>query len=128
MSSVAVHIFVIFHIIAGSHIVHPVLMVEIPSDSLFDAFLKLKGRLPAEFPVQLGRIYRIPHVMSLAVGHICDQAEGMPLRLSEKTVYSTDYHLDDINVLPLVESAYIVGFRNLPLMENEVYRPCMSST
>ena len=50
--SSGVHTFVVFLVIAGGDVVHPRLIVEIPADGLFDAFLKLQRRLPTEFALQ----------------------------------------------------------------------------
>ncbi len=43
-----IHFFVVPLIVAGGDVVHPILVVEVPTDSLFNAFLELEGRLPAK--------------------------------------------------------------------------------
>ena len=48
-SSVFVHIVVVALVVAGGYVVHPVLVVEVPADGLFDTFLELERRFPAQF-------------------------------------------------------------------------------
>ena len=63
--------------------------------------------------------------MAETVGDISDKIETMPLRIAEDAVYRLDHHLDEVDVLPLVESADVVGFGDAALMEYEVYRAGM---
>ena len=51
--SVFVHIVIVALVVAGCDVVHPVLIVEVPADGLFDAFLELEGWLPAELSLEL---------------------------------------------------------------------------
>ena len=58
--------------------------------------------------------------MSKSVGYICDEIHVLTLLASEQTIDSVDYHLDDVDVLPLVESSDIVCLSHLTLMEDDV--------
>ena len=63
--------------------------------------------------------------MSLAVSDIRNEIHVLSLRTAEKPVDRIDKDLDDVDVLPLVEPADVIRLRNLTLMENQVYRPCV---
>ena len=49
-----------------------------------------------------------------------DEAEALTFRMSEKSVYSLDHNLDEIDILPFVEAADIVGLSVLAFVENQV--------
>ena len=118
--SPAVHFIIVFHISAESDIIHPFLIVEIPSYRLHDALLELQGRGPAELPVQARRIDGIPQVMAFAVSHISDQTVGIAFRTSEETVHRLYQHLHNIYVLPLVKASDIVCRSRLSPVEDKV--------
>ena len=63
--------------------------------------------------------------MAGTVGDIGDEVEVVSFRTAEQPVNRVYQHLDDVDVLPFVESAYVVGLGNPSLMEDEVYRPRM---
>ena len=63
--------------------------------------------------------------MSETVGDECDQFLRVSFRIAEQTVYSLYDHFDEVNVLPFVEAADVVGVGNLSFMEDKVYCPCM---
>ena len=96
-----------------------------PTDGALDAFLKLQRRLPAKLAVQLTRVNAIMQVVFLAVGDISYQIHVLYFSLSEQTVDSIDQHLDDIDILPLIETAYAVCVGNLTLVEYQVDGACM---
>ena len=58
--------------------------------------------------------------MAEAVGDVGDQAERMALGVAEKTVYGLDDDLDEVDVLPFVEAADVVGLGDLAVMEDHV--------
>ena len=58
--------------------------------------------------------------MSSAVGDIGDEIHVPALLAAEETVDGVDEHLDDVDVLPLVEAANVVGVGYLALMEDDV--------
>ena len=58
--------------------------------------------------------------MSGAVGNEGDEVHVLAFLASQQTVNGVDNHLDDVNVLPLVEAADVVCLGNLTLMEDEV--------
>ena len=63
--------------------------------------------------------------MAEAVGNIGDQFQAVTLRIAKDTVDCLDHHLDQVDVLPLVEAADVVGLGNLAFMEDQVYRAGM---
>ena len=100
--------------------IHPFLVLEIPFYGFLDTFLKLERWLPAEFLLELARIDGITHIMTLSVCYISNQIQVSTLRATEQSINSLDNHLDDVDVLPLVESADIVCLSHLTLMEDDV--------
>ena len=50
--------------------IHPLLMVEIPTDGLLDTFLKLEAGFPTEFLLEFGRVDGIAHIVPLAIGDV----------------------------------------------------------
>ena len=58
--------------------------------------------------------------MSKSVGYVGDEIHILAFLASEQTIDSVDYHLDDVDVLPLVESTDIVCLSHLTLMEDDV--------
>ena len=58
--------------------------------------------------------------MSKSVGDVGDEIHVLAFLASEQTIDSVDYHLDDVDVLPLVESSDVVCLCHLALMEDEV--------
>ena len=100
--------------------IHPFLVIEIPFYGLLDTLLKLERWLPTEFLLQLSRVDGITHIVTLSIGYVSYQIQVSTLRATEQTVNSLDYHLDDIDVLPLVETADVVSLGNLTLVENHI--------
>lgn len=70
LSAVLVHFVVVAFVVAGCYVIHPVLMVEIPAYSLLNAFLKLQGRFPTEFTLELAGIDGVAHIVTEAVSDI----------------------------------------------------------
>ena len=58
--------------------------------------------------------------MAQAVRDIGDQVHVLAFRAAKEPVNGLDDDLDDVDVLPFVEPADVVGFGNLPVMENHV--------
>ena len=58
--------------------------------------------------------------MSQTVGYISDEIHILSFPTSQQTVYGTNDHLDDINILPFIEAPYIIGIRNLTLMKYQI--------
>ena len=58
--------------------------------------------------------------MTSTVCHIGDEVHILALLTAEQTIYGIDKHLDDVDVLPLIEATDIIGISNLALMEDEV--------
>ncbi len=58
--------------------------------------------------------------MAQAVRDVGDEVHVLAFRAAEQLIHRLDDDLDDVDVLPFVESADVVGFGNLPVMENHV--------
>ena len=58
--------------------------------------------------------------MSKSVGYVCDEIHILAFLASEQTIDGINYHLDDVDVLPLVESSDVVCLSHLSLMEDDV--------
>ena len=99
------------------------MVVEIPADGLFDAFLELERRLPAELALKLARIDRVAEIVAGAVGDIGDQMVARAFGIAQQPVHRPDEHLDQIDVLPLVEPADVVGLGNAAFVENQIDGP-----
>ena len=122
-SAVFVHVVVVSLVVAGGDVVHPLLVVEVPSDCLLYPLLELQAGLPSEFRLKLARVDRVAHVVAESVGDIGYEMVGMPLRVPEHPVNSLDYDLYEVDVLPLVESPDVVCVGNFAFMEDEVDCP-----
>ena len=120
MLSSSVHFLVILLVFPGSDIIHPLLIIQVPADGLFNAFLKLEAGFPAQFLLQFGRVNGIAHVVPLTVGHKSNQIEGSSFGIAQQSVNRLYNDFDNVDVLPFVTATDIVGIRNLSLMEYKV--------
>ena len=100
--------------------IHPFLVIKIPFHGFLDTLLKLERWLPPQFLLQLSRVDGITHIMTLSVCYISDEIHILAFLSAEQSIHGLDYHLDDIDVLPLVETADVVGLGNLTLVENHI--------
>ena len=100
--------------------IHPFLVIEIPLHGLLDSLLKLERWLSAEFLLQHSRVNSIMHIVTLSVCYISDEIYILAFLSAEQSINSLDYHLDDIDILPLVETNDVVSLGNLALMENHI--------
>lgn len=82
-----------------------------------DTLLKLERWLPAQFLLQLPRVDGITHIVTLSVCYISDEIHILAFLSAEQSINSLDYHLDDIDILPLVETADVIGLGYLTLVE-----------
>ena len=123
--TVLVHFFVVLFVVAGGDVVHPFLVVEVPADGFFDAFLELERRFPTKFFLELGGVDGVALVVAGAVGNVGDEVHVLAFLTAEQTVDCLDYYLDDVDVLPFVKAADVVGLGNLALVENEVDGACV---
>ena len=117
MLSVFIHFFVVAFVVAGGDIVHPFLVVKIPTDGLFDAFLKLEGGFPVEFTLEFAAVDGIAHVVAEAVFDKGYQFVAVSFGIAKEPVNSLYDYLDDVNVFPFVESADIICFGYFAVME-----------
>lgn len=120
-----IHRVIILLVVTARHVVHPFLVVQVPAYRLLDALFKLQARFPAQFLLQLRRIDGITHVVAQTVGYVRNQVHVFTLLAAQQTVYRVDYHLDDVNVLPLIETADVIGSCRLTVVENHVDGPRM---
>lgn len=58
--------------------------------------------------------------MSRTVGYISNQIHIFSFLAPQQTVHRLNYNLDDINVLPFIETADVVSFGNLAVVENHI--------
>ena len=58
--------------------------------------------------------------MAQAVRHVGDEVQVLAFGATQEFIDSLDDDLDDVDVLPFVESAVVVRLGNLPVMENHV--------
>ena len=93
---------------------------RIPADGLLDTLLKLQTGLPAEFSLQLGGVDGITQIMTGTVGDKGNQIHILAFLSAQQTIHRLNHHLDDIDVLPLVEATDVIRIGNLSLMENHV--------
>ena len=125
MLSVFVHLVVIFFVVTRGDVVHPLLMVKIPTDSFLYTFFKLQARFPTQFSLEFGGVNGIAHVMTGTVGDVCDEVEVFAFCSSEQSVNSFDEHSYDVDVLPLVESSDVVCFGDDSVVEDGVDGTCV---
>ena len=107
-------------VIARGNVVHPFLVIEIPLHGLLDSLLKLERWLPTEFLLKLARVDGVTHIVTLSVSYVSDEVHILAFLSAEQTVNGLDDHLDDVDVLPLVETADVVSLGNLTLVENHI--------
>ena len=115
-----IHFCVVFLVLTGGDVIHPLLVVEVPADSLFDAFLELEGGFPAELVLELGGVDGVAQVVAGAVGDIGDELLAGAFRVAEQTVHGLDNNLHDVDILPLIEAADVVSIARLALVENNI--------
>ena len=63
--------------------------------------------------------------MTGSVGDEGDQIHILVLLAPQQTVDSLNQYLDDIDILPLVEAADVIGLASLSLMEDKIDGTCM---
>ena len=110
MLSFAVHLIVVFQILARGTFVEPVFVFLIPFDGQFDPVFEHRRRLPAEFRHRFGRIDRVPLVVPLAVGHVLNQ------RFRLVQFFQDD--LDDLDVGFFVMAAEVVDLADSSLFQH----------
>ena len=108
-------------VVLRHHFINPFLMLNIPPDCPFDAFLKLEGWLPAKFVLEFGRVDGISNIVPGTVLDKSDEAEALTYWSSEKSIYRLDHNLYEINILPFVETSDIVCVSRFPFVEDQIY-------
>lgn len=73
--STLIHFLIILLIIHRSHIFKPFFIIEMPSYSLLNAFLKLQRRFPIKFLLKLCRVNGLSSIMIKTVFYVCDKVE-----------------------------------------------------
>ena len=56
--------------------------------------------------------------MAFAVGYVGNEVEGVTFGMSQEAVHRLDDDLDQVDVLPFVEAADVVGVGYLAFMED----------
>ena len=123
--SILVHVVIILLILTTGDVVHPLLIVKVPTHGLFNTLLELQAWLPTKFLLQLSGVYGIAHVMSGTVGNVCDEVERCTLRVAQQAVNGLDDYLNDIDVLPLVETTDVISIGSITIVENHIDCTCM---
>ena len=118
--SILIHFFVILFVVTGSNVIHPLLILQIPFHRLLDAFLELQAGFPTQFALQLAGVNGIAHVVAGTVSNVRYQVHILAFFAAKQTINRINHHLDDVDVLPLVEAADVVGLGYLALMEDKV--------
>ncbi len=120
-----IHFLVVAFVVAGGDVVHPVLMVKIPTNGVLDAFFELERGFPTEFALQLAAVDGVAHIVAEAVGDVGYQFVAVPFGVAEQAVDGLNDNLDDVDVFPLVEAADVVGLGDFAFVENQVDGACM---
>ena len=118
--TVRIHVVVVLLVIARGNVVHPFLVLEIPFHGLLDSLLKLERWLPTQFLLQLSRVDGITHIVTLSISYVGDEVHILAFLSAEQSINGLNDHLDDIDVLPLVETADVISLGNLTLVENHI--------
>ena len=118
--SLAIHLFIVGLIVATRDILKPLFIVEIPLYCFFYAFFELERWFPTKLCLKFARVDGITGIMAEAVGDVGDEVEVFAFLASEESVNGIFHYLDDVDVLPLVEAANVVGFGYFALMEDKV--------
>ena len=63
--------------------------------------------------------------MAGAVCHVCNEIHVFTFLAFEQTVNRVDDNLDDVDVLPFVETADIIRLGNLAIVEDDIDGTCM---
>ena len=113
-----IHLLIIPLILPARYILHPSLVLQVPFHGLFDAFLELQAWFPAQFAFQLRRVDGVTEVVALAVSYVGNEVEGVTFGMSQDAVHCLDDDLDQVDVLPFVETADVVGVGYLAFMED----------
>ena len=103
-----IHLFIVLLVVPAGDVVHPCLVVQVPPYGLLYPLLELEARLPAKLPLYLRAVDRVPHVVPRTVGDERDEVKVRTLRPAKKPVHRPDHDPDEVDVLPLVESADVV--------------------
>ena len=63
-----IHPLVVPQILPAGDSVHPLLVLQIPADGLFQTFFELEGRFPAEFALEFGGVDGVALIVAGTVG------------------------------------------------------------
>ena len=99
-------------------------MLKIPGHGLPDAVLEICLGVPAHLRPDLVRRDGVAAVMTLPVGHICDQVVGdkgfSRIAVRQQLLQRIQHGMYDLNVLPLVMAADVVGLEEPALLLHHV--------
>ena len=103
---------------------HPLLVIEVPADRLFNADFECRLRIPAHLSLDFIRRDRVSSVVTFAVLNVLDQILGDVL-LSRITVVkfltqSGNNRLYDLDILPLIMAADVICLEESSLLLHKV--------
>ena len=98
--------------------VHPLLVFEVPAHGFFDALFELQRGFPAQLVFQFARIDGIPQVVPRTVGDVGDELLALAFGVAQQPIDGADDDFNQVDVLPFVESADIVGFGDAAFVMN----------
>ena len=116
---VAVHLFVIFLVIAAGDVGHPFLMGKIPVNGFHNALFKRRLGVPAQFVFDFLRVNAIPPVVAKPICHIADECfiDGVVRKALVQLGNDGFYNK---NVRPLVMAAHIVHLAHTALFRHHI--------
>src|SRR5690606_26475164 len=109
----------------GVYALQPVSVFEKPVYRMGKAFFEGNGGLVAELGVNLRGIDSVSYVGPRAAFDVVDQLVGGPSRRADFLVYWPAELVNEVNILPFVKTADVVGLPVLAFVINEVDAACM---
>src|SRR5262245_54984789 len=88
---------------------YPILVVEIPTYSLADTFLKSMGRHPAEIALEFGGVNGIAAIVTRTILDEGNKLPGIAAKLGRKFVNEVGDEFHDADIGPFVMAANVVG-------------------
>ena len=115
-----IHVIIISLVFTTCNVIEPFFVVEVPTDGAFDAFFELKRWLPTKFALEFRRVDGITGIVTKAVGDVGNEVEGVAFGVAEDLIYGLNHYLDEVDVLPFVEAADVVGLGYLAFVKDDI--------
>src|SRR5690554_292096 len=119
-SAVAVLLVVVRFVGPGEHTIHPFLVAQVPAYGLGEPFLKLQGGFPTQFAAQFFGVNGVALIVSRTVLHKGDEAGRITLRPVQLLIHHLAKQVNEVDVLPFVEAANVVGLAHFSLVKNHI--------